>query len=67
MYKLKETEPIVRKEFLKQKKTSPSDKELKVLIIGGSQTAKKLDTIFLTDILKISKVVNLTIYHQTCL
>ena len=42
--------PIVRKEFLKQKKTSSPDQELKVLIIGGSQTTKKLDTIFLKDI-----------------
>ena len=38
---------------------------LKVLIIGGSQTAKKLDTIFLKDILRISKMIDLTIYHQT--
>ena len=65
LYKLKVIKPIVRKEFLKQKKTSPSDKELKVLIIGGSQTAKKLDTIFLKDILRISKMIDLTIYHQT--
>ena len=64
-HKLKVIKPIVRKEFLKQKKTSPSNKELKILIIGGSQTAKKLDTIFLKDILKISKIINLTIYHQT--
>ena len=52
LYKLKVIKPIVRKEFLRQKKTSLSDKELKVLIIGGSQTAKKLDTIFLKDILE---------------
>ena len=32
LYKLKVIKPIVRKEFLKQKKTSPSDKELKVSI-----------------------------------
>ncbi len=63
--KLKVIKPIVRKEFLKQKKNLLTGKEFKVLIIGGSQTAKKLDKIFLKDILKISKMVNLTIYHQT--
>ena len=30
-----------------------------------SQTAKKLDTIFLKDFLRISKMIDLTIYHQT--
>ena len=64
-HKLKVIKPIVRKEFLKQKKSSLYDKDFKILIIGGSQTAKKLDTIFLKDILKISKIINLTIYHQT--
>ncbi len=64
-HKLIVIKPIVRKEFLKQKKTSSSNEDFKILIIGGSQTAKKLDTIFLKDILKISKIINLTIYHQT--
>ena len=64
-HKLKVIKPIVRKEFLKQKKNSLNSKEFNVLIIGGSQTAKKLDTIFLKDILKISKLINLTVYHQT--
>ncbi len=64
-HKLKVIKPIVRKEFLKQKRNSLISKEFKVLIIGGSQTARKLDTIFHKDIINIAKLVNLTIYHQT--
>ena len=42
LYKLKVIKPIVRKEFLKQKKTPQSNKELKVLIIGGKSNSKKI-------------------------
>ncbi len=61
--KIMELSPLVRKKFY-QKKMKKS-KYFKVLVIGGSQGAKKFDHLFHDIFFEISKKIKLKIIHQT--
>ena len=55
---------LLRKEFYIIEKTKNVDKEINLLIIGGSQGAKLFDNI-IESIVKIKKKYKLKIFHQT--
>ena len=56
---------LLRKNFYDVKKTDNIDKDINLLIIGGSQGAKIFDTLVKSSIIKLSKKYNLKIYQQT--
>ena len=56
---------ILRKKFYDVKKADSIDKNINLLIIGGSQGAKIFDTLIKFSIIKLSKKYNLKIYQQT--
>jgi len=56
---------LLRKNFYDVKKTDNIDKDINLLIIGGSQGAKIFDTLIKSSIIKLSKKYNLKIYQQT--
>ena len=61
--KIVQLSPLVRKKFyLKKIKKS---KYFKIMVIGGSQGAKKFDTLFNNIFFEISKKIKLKIIHQT--
>ena len=45
----------------------PQDKEINLLIIGGSQGAKLFDTAIKDSIIKLSRIYKLKVFHQTSL
>ena len=58
--------PLIRKEiFLSKKKLKKKSKFFSILIIGGSQGAKKFDNFFNENLIKLSKKFKIKIYHQT--
>ena len=58
--------PLIRKEiFLSKKKLKRKSKFFSILIIGGSQGAKKFDNFFNENLIKLSKKFKIKIYHQT--
>ena len=59
--------PLLRKEFYSAKKKQDIDKEVNLLIIGGSQGAKLFDTVIKDPIINLSKKYKLKIFHQTSL
>ena len=56
---------LLRKKFYDVKKAETIDKNINLLIIGGSQGAKIFDTLMKSTIIKLSKRYNLKIYQQT--
>ena len=56
---------LLRKKFYDVKKADGIDKDINLLIIGGSQGAKIFDTLLKTSIIELSKRYNLKIYQQT--
>ena len=56
---------LLRKKFYNVKKTDVIDKNINLLIIGGSQGAKIFDTMIKLPIIELSKRYSLKIYHQT--
>jgi UDP-N-acetylglucosamine--N-acetylmuramyl-(pentapeptide) pyrophosphoryl-undecaprenol N-acetylglucosamine transferase len=57
---------LLRKEFYSTKVVDNNiDKEINLLIIGGSQGAKLFDTVIKDSIIELSKKYKLKIFHQT--
>ena len=56
---------LLRKEFYEYKKAIDLNKEISLLIIGGSQGAKFFDSIISDAILELSKKYRLKIFQQT--
>ena len=57
--------PLIRKDiFLVKTKLVRKKKNFSILIIGGSQGAKKFDNLFKTDLIKISKNFKIKLFHQ---
>ena len=58
--------PLIRKDIFLAK-TKPKKKQVKfsMLIIGGSQGAKKFDDLFKTDLIRLSKNFKIRLFHQT--
>ena len=56
---------LLRKKFYDAKKANIIDKNVNLLIIGGSQGAKVFDTLIKYSIIRLSKKYNLKIYQQT--
>ena len=57
--------PLLRKEFYNIDKNENIDKDIILLIIGGSQGAKLFDTIIKTSIVNLSKKYKVKVYQQT--
>ena len=57
--------PLLRKEFYNIKEIKSNNKNINLLIIGGSQGAKLFDTVLKNSIIRLSKKYNLKVYHQT--
>ena len=55
---------LLRKKFYNIKKAEGIDKNINLLIIGGSQGARIFDTLIKSSIIKLSKKYNLKIYQQ---
>ena len=55
---------LLRKEFYEYKKAIDLNKEISLLIIGGSQGAKFFDEILTSVIIKVSKQLKIEIYQQ---
>ena len=56
---------LLRKKFYNVKKAGGMDRNINLLIIGGSQGAKIFDTLIKSSIIELSKKYNLKIYQQT--
>ena len=56
---------LLRKTFYVVKKANSIDKDINLLIIGGSQGAKIFDTLIKFSIIELSKKYHLNIYQQT--
>jgi len=56
---------LLRKKFYHVKKADGINKNVNLLIIGGSQGAKIFDTLIKSSIIKLSRKYNLKIYQQT--
>ena len=56
---------LLRKKFYDIKKAESIDKNINLLILGGSQGAKIFDTLIKSSIIELSKTYNLKIYQQT--
>ena len=56
---------LLRKNFYDVKKADIIDKNINLLIIGGSQRAKIFDTLIRSSIIELSKTYYLKIYQQT--
>ena len=58
-------QPLLRKEFYSIEIYKDIDKEINLLIIGGSQGAKLFDNVIKDSIIDLSKNYKIKIYHQT--
>ncbi len=58
--------PLIRKDiFLAKSRFVKKQNKFTMLIIGGSQSAKKFDDLFKTDLIKLSKTFRIKLFHQT--
>ena len=58
--------PLIRKDiFLAKSHFVKKHNKFTMLIIGGSQSAKKFDNLFKTDLMKLSKIFRIKLFHQT--
>ena len=64
-YKISIIPPLLRKEFYNLKDSNINDKNVNLLIIGGSQGAKSFDIIVRNSIISLSKKYQLKVYQQT--
>ena len=57
--------PLIRKKiFFSKVRHKKKTKNLHLLIIGGSQSARKFDSLFNEDLIKLSKKIKIKIFHQ---
>ena len=56
---------LLRKKFYSTKTTGDMDKQINLLIIGGSQGAKLFDTVVKDSVIKLSKKYKIKIFQQT--
>jgi len=56
---------LLRKNFYEAKKANGIDKNINLLIIGGSQGAKIFDTLIKNSLIELSKKYKIKIFHQT--
>jgi UDP-N-acetylglucosamine--N-acetylmuramyl-(pentapeptide) pyrophosphoryl-undecaprenol N-acetylglucosamine transferase len=64
-YKISIIPPLLRKEFYNLKETNITDKNISLLIIGGSQGAKSFDEMAQSSIIDLSKKYKFKVYQQT--
>jgi UDP-N-acetylglucosamine--N-acetylmuramyl-(pentapeptide) pyrophosphoryl-undecaprenol N-acetylglucosamine transferase len=64
-YKLKITNPLIRKKYYEKKSKEKNNKKFTLIIIGGSQGAQIFDKILHQSIIKVSKIKTLKVIHQT--
>jgi len=58
--------PLIRKDiFLSKNKPTKKPIKFSILIIGGSQGAKKFDNLFELDLIRLSKNFKIRLFHQT--
>ena len=58
--------PLIKKNIFLSKRISKKKlKKFVILIIGGSQGARKFDNLFSRDLIKLSKKIDIKIFHQT--
>lgn len=59
-------QPLIRKKiFFSKNRLKKKTKNLSILIIGGSQSARKFDSLFNEDLIQLSKKTKIKIFHQT--
>ena len=64
-YKLKITNPLIRKKYYKKKLKENDNEKFTLIIIGGSQGAQIFDKILYQSIINVSKIKSLKVIHQT--
>ena len=64
-YKLKITNPLIRKKYYNKKLKENDNEKFTLIIIGGSQGAQIFDKILHQSIIKVSKIKSLKVIHQT--
>ena len=64
-YKLKITNPLIRKKYYDKNLKENNSEKFTLLIIGGSQGAQIFDKILHQSIIKVSKINPLKVIHQT--
>jgi UDP-N-acetylglucosamine--N-acetylmuramyl-(pentapeptide) pyrophosphoryl-undecaprenol N-acetylglucosamine transferase len=64
-YKLKITNPLIRKEYYNKILKENDNEKFTLIIIGGSQSAKIFDKILHQSIINVSKIKSLKVIHQT--
>ena len=64
-YKLKITNPLIRKKYYDKKLKENNNEKFTLIIIGGSQGAQIFDKILHQSIIKVSKIKPLKVIHQT--
>ena len=64
-YKLKITNPLIRKKYYDKKLKESNNEKFTLIIIGGSQGAQIFDKILHHSIIKVSKIKPLKVIHQT--
>ena len=64
-YKLKITNPFIRKKYYTKKLKENNNEKFTLIIIGGSQGAQIFDKILHQSIIKVSKIKSLKVIHQT--
>jgi UDP-N-acetylglucosamine--N-acetylmuramyl-(pentapeptide) pyrophosphoryl-undecaprenol N-acetylglucosamine transferase len=64
-YKLKITNPLIRKKYYDKKFKENNNEKYTLIIIGGSQGAQIFDKILHKSIIKVSKIKPLKVIHQT--
>ena len=64
-YKLKITNPLIRKKYYNKKLKENDNEKFTLIIIGGSQGAQIFDKILHQSIINVSKIKSLTVIHQT--
>ena len=58
--------PLIRKNvFLAKTKIEKKKIKFSILIVGGSQGAKRFDDLFKTDLIRLSKNFKIKLFHQT--
>ena len=58
--------PLIKKNIFLSKRISKKKlRKFVILIIGGSQGARKFDNLFSRDLIKLSKKIDIKIFHQT--
>ena len=58
--------PLIKKDiFLSKTKLKKKTTKFSMLIIGGSQGAKKFDNLFKNDLIKLSENFQINLFHQT--